>query len=84
VRESVLNDAESDVIPFSPIKFIQENSNGVRMKASKENIMLDDSRSDIMNEKVNSRSHSMVPIRQSNQSSFKLNVKNTKMWHKII
>jgi hypothetical protein len=63
VRESALNDGDSDVIPFSPIKLIQENPYGLRMKASKDNILFDDSRSDIMNEKINSRSHSMVPIR---------------------
>lgn len=60
VRQSALD--ESDVIPFSPIKLMQENPYGLRVN-NKDSIIFEDSRSDIMNEKLNSRSHSMVPLR---------------------
>lgn len=59
VRESALE--ESDIIPFSPIKLMQDSHSNLRIK--KDSNVFEDSRSDIMNEKLNSRSHSMVPIR---------------------
>jgi 6-phosphogluconate dehydrogenase len=78
LRESAME--EHEAIPFSPIKLMQENPYGLRV--NKDSIF-EDARSDLMNDKINSRSQSMMNLRQS-QQSYKLNLKNMQMWQKIM